>query len=121
MNNIKRIMITTVLGLAGGGVAVWMTIGVGATLPHEVITRMLLNFALMGFAIGACALRWHWAINGLFFGLVLGALEGLASIAAGLPVFIPLIYGLIVGLLIEFVTTVVFKAGVQSITTAATH
>jgi hypothetical protein len=114
MNSIKRIVITTFLGLIGGAVAVGMTFGVGASLHLEVIFRMLLNFALMGFAIGVSSLRWHWTINGLFFGMILGLLEGLASVVAGLPLFIPLVYGLIVGVLIELMTTVVFKAGVQS-------
>ena len=119
MISVKRIVITTVLGLLGGAVAVGMTVGFGAWLPPEVITRMLLNFTLMGFALGISALRWHWSIHGLFFGIVLGALEGLASMAAGLPLSIPLVYGLIVGVLIEFFTTVVFKAGMQSTAGAA--
>jgi hypothetical protein len=97
-----------------------MTIGVGASLPAEVIARMLLNFTLMGFVIGVSPLRWHWVINGLFFGMVLGALEGLASVAAGLPLFVPLVYSMVVGLLIEFVTSVVFKAGMQSTVTTIT-
>jgi hypothetical protein len=108
----KRIIITTVLGLIGGAASVGMTVGVGASLPSEVIFRMLLNFAIMGFAIGVSALRWHWVIHGLLFGILLGALEGLASISAGLPLAVPLVYGLIVGMLIEFFTSVIFKAGV---------
>jgi hypothetical protein len=114
MISMKRVIITTVFGLIGGALAVWMTIGVGALLPPEVIARMLLNFTMMGFAIGISTLRWHWAIHGLFFGMVMGTLEGLASVISGLPLYIPLFYGLIVGLLIELFATVVFKAGVQS-------
>jgi hypothetical protein len=114
MNSIKRIMITTVVGLIAGAAAVWLTTGVGASLPAEVITRMLLNFTLMGFVIGISTLRWHWAINGLFFGAVFGILEGLASVAAGLPLFIPLVYGMIVGVQIESITAGLFKSGVRS-------
>ncbi len=46
--------------------------------------------------------------------------QGLASVTSGLPLFIPLIYGLILGVMIEFVTSVVFKAGVQSMGTIST-
>jgi hypothetical protein len=113
MNSIKRLIITTVLGLIGGVVAVGMTSGVGASLPPEIIMRILLNFTLMGFAIGVSKLPWHWTIHGLFFGMVLGTLEGLASVVAGFPIAVPVVYGIIIGVLIEFITTVVFKVGVQ--------
>ena len=113
MYSLKRIVVTTMLGLLFGAVAIWMTVGVGAKLPVEVIIRMLLNFGLMGFIIGISLIRWHWGINGLFFGLVLGALEGLAASTAALPVLIPLVYGLLAGFLIEFVSTKLLKAGIK--------
>lgn len=111
MNTTKRIIITTILGLVCGVLAVAMSNAVGAALPGETVTRMLLNFSLMGFAIGASAVGWSWAFNGVAFGLAFGVLEGLASLPAGLPVFIPLVYGLIAGVVVEWIARVIFKAG----------
>jgi len=67
---------------------------------------------VMGFAIGASALRLSWAWNGILMGVVVGSIFsyyffmdlGLPKVALLSP-----IGNAIFGLLIEFFTTVIFK------------
>ena len=117
MNKTKRIVITTVLGLISGAIAVGLvSLGSGG-FPPEINLRMLISFGFMGFVIGISSLRWHWALNGMVIGAMVGLIEGLAGFAViGLLnlLIIPLIFTTISGFLIELITTVGFKAGVAS-------
>lgn len=121
MNNTKRIIITTVLGLISGAIAVGLvSLGSGG-LPPEITLRMLISFGFMGFVIGISSLRWHWALNGLVIGGMVGLIEGLAGFAIiGMleMLLIPLIFCMVSGLLIELITTVGFKASVPNPQTA---
>ena len=107
-----RVVITIVIGLVGGGISIGFTnMGISSSLPSAIALRMMISFGLMGLTIGINPLPWHWSINGLFFGFVIGMIEGLASTAMGFPLAIPLVSCTVYGFLIELVTTVVFKAG----------
>ena len=121
MNNTKRIIITTVLGLISGAIAVGLvSLGSGG-LPPEINLRMLISFGFMGFVIGISSLHWHWALNGLVIGGMVGLIEGLAGFAIiGMleMLLIPLIFCMVSGLLIELITTVGFKASVPNPKTA---
>jgi len=121
MNNTKRIIITTVLGLISGAIAVGLVSLSSGGLPPEITLRMLVSFGFMGFVIGISSLRWHWALNGLVIGGMVGLIEGLAGFAIiGLleMLLIPLIFCMISGFLIEWITTAGFKASVSKPQTA---
>ena len=119
MNNPKRIIITTALGLISGAIAVWFVHAAGNNpLPPEIILRMIITFGFLGFVIGISSLRWHWAIQGLVLGGLFGLIEGLASYALINLIellVIPVIFGMVFGLLIEVITSVGFKARVNSL------
>lgn len=112
MNQTKRIILTTVLGLISGTIAIGLVSLSSGGLPPEINLRMLVSFGFMGFVIGISTLRWHWALNGLVIGALVGLIEGLAGFAIiGLleMLIIPLIFCILSGLLIEVITTAGFK------------
>jgi len=73
---------------------------------------VLLNRAVMGFAIGVSRLKLHWAWNGIFMGLAVGSIFSYSLFMNGglgiLPLINFFVNGLF-GLMIEFFTTKVFK------------
>jgi len=110
----KRIMIATLFGLLAG--VLCATAGIyGGFLKFTAVNVawVLLNRAVMGFAIGISGLKLHWAWNGVVMGLVVGSIFSyflfmnlglgtlpLANLLIGNPIF---------GFLIEFFTTKAFK------------
>ena len=112
MKHINRPLITTLLGILLG----FATVGLyrlgspDMPLPVEITARMVISIGFLGFTLGVSSLQWHWALHGLFFGAVVGTIEGLASNVVGGQFEIPLIGCLIFGLLIEWITTKGFKA-----------
>jgi hypothetical protein len=73
---------------------------------------ILLNRAVMGFAIGTSGLKLRWAWNGIVMGLVVGSIFSYFLFMNLGPVMLPPVNALangVFGLVIEFFTTVVFK------------
>jgi len=109
----KRIIVATLFGLVAGAICATGAF-YGGLLKFTVVSLLwiLLNRAVMGFVIGASALKLHWAWNGLVMGLVVGSTFSyfmFMNLGAGpLPVVNALVNSLF-GLMIEFFTTVVFK------------
>ena len=109
----KRIAVATLFGL-GAGVICGTLLFKFDIVKFSVITLVwvLLNRAVMGFAIGISGLKVHWAWNGIIMGLVVGSIFSyflFMSVGAGmLPVANFLVNGLF-GLVIEFLTTVACK------------
>ncbi len=107
----KRIAIATLFGVGAGVICATLLFKFGI-MRFSVVTLVfvLLNRAVMGFAIGISSLRVHWAWNGIVMGLVVGSIFSyflFMSLGAGiLPVINFLVNGLF-GLAIEFMTTVV--------------
>jgi len=110
----KRIMIATLFGLVAGVLCASAAFH-GGFLKFTAVNLVwvLLNRAVMGFAIGTSGLKPRWAWNGIVMGLVVGSIFSyslfmnmglgtlpLANLLIGNPIF---------GLMIEFFTTVVFK------------
>jgi hypothetical protein len=116
MKNVKRITITSILGLILGFVS-WAVcnFAMGHTQPASINLVMILTNVVLGFTIGISSLRWHWAIHGLVLGGIFGVILGLVSLGQGTEFIWPLIFGLMYGFVIELVTTVVFKAGRTSL------
>jgi uncharacterized membrane protein (DUF441 family) len=108
-----RITIAILFGLVAGAIcASGAFYGHMLTFSVTTLVFILLNRAVMGFAIGASGLRLHWAWNGIVMGLVVGSIFSyfmFMTLGAGpLPIINFFVNGLF-GLMIEFFTTVVFK------------
>ena len=109
----KRIVIATLFGLAAGAICAAGTFYAGM-LKFSVVALVwiLLNRAVMGFAIGVSALKLHWAWNGVAVGLVVGSIFSYSlfmDAGAGWLALINAAVNGVFGLLIELFTTVVFK------------
>jgi hypothetical protein len=115
MKNVKRVIITSILGLILGFVS-WAVcnFAMGHTQPASINLVMILFNVLLGFTIGISSLRWHWIVHGLVLGGIFGVILGLLSVGQGTEFTWPLVFGLAYGFVIELVTTVVFKAGTAS-------
>jgi hypothetical protein len=110
----KRITIATLFGIVAGVIcATGAFYGGILTFTAANLVWILLNRAVMGFAIGASGLKLHWAWNGIVMGLVVGSIFSYALYMKLGPGMLPLGNALVngvFGLMIEFFTTVVFKA-----------
>src|SRR5271157_156760 len=110
----KRIIIAVFFGVVAGVLCAAAGIH-GGFLKFTAINVVwvLLNRAVMGFAIGTSGLKLHWAWNGIVMGLVVGSIFSyflFMNMGLGtLPLGNLLIGNPIFGLMIEFFTTVVFK------------
>jgi len=109
----KRILIATSLGVVAGALcATGAFYGQILKFTPVALAWILLNRALMGFAIGASGLRLHWAWNGIVLGLVVGSVFSyylLMTVGFGALPLINFFVNGIFGLMIELFTTVIFK------------
>lgn len=109
----RRIAIATLFGVIAGGICATFAFS-GGLLKYSAVTLIfiLLNRAVMGFAIGISSLRLHWAWNGILVGIVVGSIFSyFLFMNLGVGVVPPANFfanGLF-GLMIEFFTTVIFK------------
>jgi hypothetical protein len=110
----KRIMIATLFGLVAGVLCATIAF-TGGLMKFTAINLVwvLLNRAVMGFAVGTSVLKLRWAWNGIVMGLVVGSIFSyflFMNVGLGTPPLANLLIGNpIFGLMIEFFTTVVFK------------
>lgn len=109
----NRIVIAVVFGLVAGALC-----ATGAFYGHllkysvEMLIFILLNRAVMGFAIGVSALKLHWAWNGVVMGIAVGSIFSYFLFLTNGPGLLPVVNFFVnglFGLMIEFFTTVVFK------------
>jgi hypothetical protein len=110
----KRITIAITFGLFAGVVCASGAF-LGGILPFTPanLVWVLLNRAVMGFAVGASGLPLRWAWNGVVTGLVVGSVFSYSLYMNRGDVAVPLLNALVnglFGLMIEFFTSVVFKA-----------
>jgi hypothetical protein len=109
----KRIVVAIFFGLVAGAICASGAF-YGHLLKFSLVTLLfiLLNRAVMGFAIGASGLKLPWAWNGILMGIAIGSIFSyfmfLTNGPGPLPVVNFFVNGLF-GLMIEFFTTVVFK------------
>ncbi len=109
----KRIMVATLFGLVAGVLCATLTFsGAGVKFTAVLLGWILLNRAVMGFAIGTSALRLHWAWSGIVMGLVVGSIFSYSlfmTLGSQKLLLLTPIGNAVFGLMIEFFTTVVFK------------
>jgi hypothetical protein len=109
----KRILIATLFGLFAGGLCA-TAVFAGGFLKFTAVNLVwiLLNRAVMGFAIGTSGLKLHWAWNGIVMGLVVGSVFSyylFMNLGVGMLPPVNALGNGVFGLMIEFFTTVVFK------------
>ena len=108
----KRIVIATLFGVVTGAIcATFAAYGHLLKLTPVLVVWILLNRAVMGFAIGASGLKLHWVWNGIVMGLVVGSIFSyfLFMNVGVKALLLSFIANAVFGLMIEFFTTVVFK------------
>ena len=108
-----RIAVATFFGILMGVFCASALFWTG-TLKFAVVTLVwvLLNRAVMGFAIGASGLKLHWAWNGIVMGVVVGSIFSFflyMTLGVGLMPVANIFANGVFGLLIEFFTTVVCR------------
>ena len=109
----KRIIVAIFFGLVAGALCASGAF-FGGILKFSVVTMLfvLLNRAVMGFAIGISGLKLHWAWNGIVMGLAVGSIFSYSLFMhlgpSPIPVMNFFVNGLF-GLMIEFFTTKIFK------------
>lgn len=108
----KRVLVATLFGLVAGGICATAAFSI-PLMPFSAVALgwILLNRAVMGFAIGASGLKLHWAWNGILVGVVVGEIFSYFLFMNAGPRWLVVgpIGNAIFGLMIEFFTSVVFK------------
>lgn len=108
----KRIVIASLFGLVAGAICATAAFTI-PLMPFSAVALgwILLNRAVMGFAIGASGLKLHWAWNGLIIGVVIGEIFSyFLFMNLGVRwLLISPIGNALFGLMIEFFTSAVFK------------
>ena len=109
----KRITVATLFGVGAGVICASAAFSLHI-FQFSVVTLIwiLLNRAVMGFAIGASGLKLHWTWNGVVNGLAVGAIFSyylfMTNGWSALPIGNFFVNGLF-GLGIEFCTTVLCR------------
>jgi len=111
----RRLMISVIFGVVAGFICfVGGLYFVGFQPTATIFLWIVLNRAMIGFAIGISALRMHWALHGMLIGLIVGSIflfyahmkgEASALVLVAIGLLNPLF-----GLMIEFFASVVFAA-----------
>jgi hypothetical protein len=109
----QRILASTLLGLCFGVLCAWAAFHMGLlSYTPANLAFVLLNRAVMGFAIGISGLRLRWAWNGIVVGLAVGSIFSFFLFLSTGQVALPLMnfcMNGVFGLLIEAGTTKLFR------------
>ena len=105
----SRLITATILGAVFGIICMLLSRYSAAVAFWPIGISLLLNHAVMGFAIGASSLKMNWAAHGALWGALFGLFTAIGSIGTGLSPFVVFIIIIIWGFLIDFLTTKVFK------------
>jgi hypothetical protein len=123
MQKTKRIIIASLSGVLFG----FVCFGIASSGPDKLVWPVALQIiasrTLIGFAIGiSCISLGHWSVHGLIMGMIFSfplAFSGLMAPEnpefSKVSMFIwTIILGMIYGLLIEVITSLFFKAKIES-------
>ena len=123
MNKIKRLIIATLSGALFGFVCYGLASSGPEPLAWPINLQIILSRTLIGFAIGICCFKiGHWTLRGLVLGLIFSLPLAFSTLMAPespdfskAGMFIATIgIGAIYGLLIEIITSVIFKAKLET-------
>jgi len=123
MQKAKRLIVATLSGALFGFVCLGLASMGPGELPLAVAIQIILSRMLIGFAIGiSCLSLGHWSVHGLIMGAIFSfplAFGGLMApenpefSQAGMFIG-TVLFGMIYGFLIEVITSLLFKAKIQS-------
>jgi len=105
----KRLVSTTLLGVAAGVMCWQGGVSAGIFYTPAMIAGTILNRSFIGFVIGLSALRWPYLVHGALLG-VLGSLPMAVFAPEARGAIMLTIYGGLWGVLIEFIVTKALKA-----------
>jgi hypothetical protein len=106
----SRLITTTILGLVFGIIWMLLTRYLGEPIAFWPLgISWLIALTVMGVAIGASALRMHWAAHGTFWGALFGVFLAIAVVGAVPYPSINFGASVIWGFLIELLATKAFK------------
>ncbi len=110
----KRVLSATILGIIAGVLCYLMARGSIDPYPTWMVITTVLNRSLIGFAIGASGLKWHWAGHGIFWGVLISLLMAIPAWGEGdaAGFFLLMVAGAVWGFLIELFTSKILKAPV---------
>jgi hypothetical protein len=123
MKNPKRIIIASLSGVLFGFVCFAFATSGPDPLPWPVAVQIILSRTLIGVAIGISSLAFlHWSLHGILMGLLFSLPLAFSGFMAPenpelthMALFIWTVgLGMIYGLLTEGITSVIFKARIQT-------
>ena len=109
MKRMRRVVMTTVLGVIAGLVCYLLSKN---NFEYTKVTMWttILNRTLLGFAIGISGLKWNYVIHGIIVGAIMSlplAIPALFNSTMGFILL--LVAGAVYGLIIEIITSGLFK------------
>jgi hypothetical protein len=106
----SRLIITTVLGAVFGVICMLLSRYGGSEVAFWPLgVSFLLHHTVLGFAIGASALRMHWAAHGVVWGALFGLFLAIGQVGGALDPWIAFFMPVVWGFLIETIATKAFK------------
>ncbi len=116
---VKRLVITTLLGLLFGFVCYALASSGTYEISNMLAVSIILGRTLIGVAIGISRFHLkHWALHGLIMGLLFSLPAGFGAISGTenpefthTAMFVStIVAGMVYGFLIEFITSILLKA-----------
>ena len=118
MVNTKRIIIATIFGVLAGIICYVGAISLGLKIDPLRAIFIIINRTLIGFVIGISAIRIKWALHGILIGEIVGLpfflYDLMIGVDLGIVIAVVVMSGLF-GLMIEFLTSIVFNAPIESV------
>ncbi|MCP8319602.1 MAG: hypothetical protein H3Z52_01480 [archaeon] len=110
MANLSRVFTTTILGVVFGAICMLLS-EYSLQVPFWPMgISLLLHHTVMGFAIGASALKINWAAHGILWGVLFSIFLSISFVGRFDEFWVAaLIFPIIWAFLIEVFTTKVFK------------
>ena len=106
----SRLLTTTLLGLLFGVICMLLSRYAGTEIAFWPLgISLLLHHTVLGFAIGASALKMNWAAHGALWGALFGVFLAIGQVGGALQPLIAFFLPVIWGFLIETLATKAFK------------
>ena len=106
----SRLITTTLLGLLFGVICMLFSRYGGSEIAFWPLgVSLLLHHTVLGFAIGASALKMNWAAHGALWGALFGVFLAIGQVGGALQPWMAFLLPVIWGFLIETLATKAFK------------
>jgi len=106
----SRLLTTTLLGVFFGIICMVMSRYGGSDVAFWPLgVSFLLHHTVLGFAIGASALRVNWVLHGIIWGALFGIFLAIGQVDGPLQPWMAFVLPVVWGFLIEVLATKLFK------------